>query len=127
VVNSPRVRVPSIVDARTRSSSSTPWFRNIFFFKAVPTIVGGVANFKAHLTLWLGATGVACSPSVGVGGTPVHHSLMTATPTAATICAARAAPIGATTMSSGHGKRGAARGAMRLEARVLLEAQQLSI
>jgi hypothetical protein len=73
----------------------------------VPTIFGGVANFKARLTLWSGAAGVAWSPSVGVGGTPARHAPTTAAPTT----------------GSGHGIRGATRGAMRLVVRVLFEAQ----
>jgi hypothetical protein len=70
----------------------------------VPTIVGGVANLKAHLTPWSGAVGVVYSPGVGVGGAPMCHVPMTATPATAMIVAARAAPVGATIMSSGHGR-----------------------
>jgi hypothetical protein len=123
VVYSTGVRVACSIGTRSKSSSSTVRIENIFFVEAAPTIIGGVANLKAHLIPWSWATRVVWSPAVGVGGTPTCHAPMTATPTVATIVATRAAPVGATTTSSGHGRRGAAKGAMHLEACVLFEAQ----
>jgi hypothetical protein len=60
------VSVPIII-VTGGNSSGRMRFRNIVLFKMMPTLVGRVPNFKAHLVLWSRRAAKATTPGPTVG------------------------------------------------------------